>query len=171
MLAWHVATTLPFSELTAEREIAKRGLQAFNPKCEIAKTIRNREQITRMPYFSGYVFINFDVEQDDWEIINTRRGVRQLIYASPGRPAKVHPEAMKFLLEKCNGDCVGAEHVDRALSRLIPIGTEAKITGGPFMGYSGTVKWQQGDRIKLLMHILGTEQSIKFQTKQIEVVS
>jgi transcriptional antiterminator RfaH len=161
MFAWHVALTLPFQELIAERNLARQEFQPFNPKIVITKTIRNRDHTIRAPYIPGYIFIRFEDDDDRWRAINQTRGVRQLMLAAPERPAIVREDAMAILIDRCSGsDVVSPTQVDTALAKLVPVGAAVRISAGPFEGLKGIVRWSHLDRVTVLLSFLGAQRPI-----------
>lgn len=167
---WYCATTLPFQELTAETNLRRQGFHPFNPKCETERVTRGREVLSRAPYIPGYIFINFDIDDDAWRKINSTRGIRQLIYGSHERPARIRQDAMQIILDKCNGQIVKLEEVDFALSKIVWPGAEVRVTDGPFAGFHGTVKWSKDDRAKVLMRLFGRDTPADLKTNQLEIV-
>lgn len=169
--SWHVAITRPLKEFVAEDQLQQQGFQPFNPKVLSTKLIRNRHHTIRAPYIPGYIFINFDDDDDAWRTINSTRGIQTLMLAAPERPAIVHAQAMAVLIDKCSGsDIVDATHVDQALAKLVPIGATIRIATGPFEGIRGIVRWTRLDRIAVLMSFLGYKRPIVMPANAVEVV-
>jgi transcription antitermination factor NusG len=171
MFAWHVATTKPFSELIAERHLDQQGFQPFSPRCLVSRISKNRRITVEKPYISGYIFINFDPELDNWQAINHTRGIATLILAGPERPAIVKQDAMDVLIDRCSGgNIVAPEIVDHHLAKLIPVGATVRITTGPLDGYSGPVRWSHNHRVAVLLKFLGISREVDIPAKAVEVV-
>ena len=173
MLSWYVATTEAFCEARAEEGIERKriGVQTFNPKCVTTKFIRGRKQMTEMPYLPGYIFVRFDRGDDRWRGIYAVRGIRTILGATPERPSPIRDDAMAILLDRCNGQYVEAKHVDTALSKIIPIGSTVQITRGAFSGYEAEVSWSHGDRVKVIMSLLGAQREIKLSSHDVRMVA
>lgn len=84
---WYVVQAQPTKEYVARREIAKRGFEAFLPECiEIVHYPRangrgGRPAIARakLPLFTGYLFVRFDAERDEWGQIGELFGVLGIV--------------------------------------------------------------------------------------------
>lgn len=177
MLQWYVATVDWFWEARVEEGIArecerkKMDVQCFNPKVVTTKIIRGRKHMTEMPYVGGYVFCRFNRADDRWRGVYAVRGIRTVLGASPERPSPIRDDAMAILLNRCNGQYVEAKHVDTALSKIVPIGSTVQITRGAFSGYEAEVSWSHGDRVKVIMSLLGAQREIKLNSHDVQMVA
>lgn len=170
MLAWHVATTKPFSEMIAEDELKRKGFQPFNPKCVSLRINKGRRTWTERCYMPGYIFIRFDASEDRWPIINSTRGIRSLLYSTVEKPAPLREAAMQLIIDRCNGDTVREEELDLELTKVIPIGTMVRLFDGPFAGFTGRVKWRHADRVKVVLSLFGRATEATVDVKAIERV-
>jgi transcriptional antiterminator RfaH len=102
------------------------------------------------PLFPGYVFVSFDVDNDQWRSINGTFGVRRLISFDPARPQPMPDAAMIQLLARCR---------DGIVTRLIgdiQAGDAVRIISGPFAEQLAKVETLDGKgRVRVLMDILG----------------
>jgi transcription antitermination factor NusG len=171
MINWYAAVTHPFQELTAETHLRRQGFNPFNPKVEVLKVNGSRETLTRKSLIGGYIFIPFDVDEPGWRVINSTRGVKQLMYGAHEKPARIRQDAMQVILDKCNGQIVKAEEVYRELERVLWKGAKVVPKDGPFQGYTGTVDWVRKDRSKVMMNFLGGLVPVEFKTKELEIVT
>lgn len=172
-LAWHVATTKPFSDLIAERDLERQGFTPFNPKVRIERVVRGQRIIREVPYIPGYIFVHFDVEDWQWRKINTTRGIRSVMYSSAEVPAVVRSDAMSVLLERCNGQYVRESEVgaiDDAIRRVVWKGAQVRVNEGPLEGRRGSVTWAAHDRVKVLMLFLGTSREIEMAASDVAVL-
>lgn len=173
MLSWYVATTESFCEARAEEGIVRKniGVQCFNPRVVSTKIIRGRKHMTEMPYLPAYLFLRFDRADDRWRGVYAVRGIRTVLGTSPERPSPIRDDAMAILLDRCNGQYVEAKHVDTALSKIVPIGSTVQITRGAFSGYEAEVSWSHGDRVKVIMSLLGAQREIKLNSHDVQMVA
>lgn len=135
------------------------------------KIVRGRKVITERPYMPGYIFVPFDVDDYGWRKINSTRGIGQLFYSAPERPAPIRADVMQVLLDKCNGEYVVDEIIDMALQQVVWVGARVRINDGPFAGFAGLVKWTNRDRIKVLLSFLGSPREIALSSKHVGVLS
>lgn len=170
LLAWHVATTKPFSEMIAEEALKQKGFQPFNPKCYSVRVVKGRRTWTERCYMPGYIFIRFDSVDDRWPVINNTRGIRSLLYSAVEKPAPLREAVMQSIIDRCNGDgVVKEEELDLALTKVIPIGTMVRLLEGPFQGFSGPVIARQSDRVKVMLSLFGRPTETKVDLKSLEL--
>jgi len=151
MLAWHVAQTEAFKGRIAEEEVRNLGFEVFNPK--IRNEHKNRRGLVRKTeahYIPGYLFARFDVEEDHWERINTRRGIKQLMRMSSEKPATISDEALAPLL----GICCEGYVIEAKADELIEFELEqtVKIQEGAFAGFPGIIT--AIDKKMLFLHVM-----------------
>lgn len=172
--AWYVATTKPFSEFVAEENLQRQGFQPFNPVCSVTRIERGARVTKTKPYLPGYIFVRFDRLVQPWQRINNTRGVEALLPrmgTETGEPGEVRERAMRVLQQKCIGSSVLPEHVDVALSQIIPEGATIRITAGAFVGFEAPVKWSHEDRVKVIVSLFGRPTPVKLERSQVELVA
>lgn len=152
MLCWYVATVHSFCEALVAEQLRTRGIRCFAPKVISRRVLRGNVQNIERPYMPGYVFPQFDVEDDEWRTIPTTRGVVRLLSSGPETPSRIRQGAMDALLRQCDdNDVVQEAAADRALAQMIPVGSLVRVTAGPFQGFEGPVKLSTSERIKVLL--------------------
>lgn len=179
-LAWHVATTHHRSELVAEENLirqaermAARGyglLQPLNIKVKTSSVVRGRKQTVENPYFTGYIFLQFDADATEWGFINSTRGVKQLM-TSDGKPCRILDRIMAPILEQCEGDYVrSSEIIDRVIHKFIPLGSTIRAKLGPFAGFEGPVKLSTHDKVQVMFGMFGRPVLVDFKPADVELV-
>lgn len=169
--SWYVATLNNFGEIAARENLQRQGFQTFSPRCLVRRRVRGTFEDVVRPYFPGYIFVRLDLDHDDWGKVYGTRGVKNMIPPLPAKPVRVPERAMKVLFDKCNGDWVNSENIDAALSKVIPIGSTVRLLKGTFAGDEVKVAWAEGDRVKVLMSLLGAEREVKLRADDVELVS
>jgi transcription antitermination factor NusG len=165
--AWYAATVYPFKDTIAEDSLQRRGLQPFNPRVRQTRIIRGRKHIVEQPYIPGYIFINFDVDDERWKLINSTRGIQRLISSDSETPSRIRPEAMKVIIERCVDGFVDQGEVDAALVRFVPVGSIVRVHCGPFEGWSGKVTWSHNDRVKVLLSLFGRSNPVSLRATEV----
>jgi transcription antitermination factor NusG len=147
---WYCATTGPGREALAQDRLAHLGFAAFLPL--VAREVRHarRVAVVMRPMFPRYVFVRFDVAADPWRRAYAARCVR-IFGATPERPAPL-PAG---LVERWQ-----AEGLDRPIMRdvapdLIAAGAEVTLSAGPFADHRGVCLWDDGQRVRVLLSLLG----------------
>lgn len=169
-LSWHVASVKPFHEMIAEAGLRNKGFQPFNPKVYTQRIVRGARTWTERPYLPGYIFIRFDPHEDvHWPKINFVRGIQTLLYSASEKPAPIKDAAMAVLLDRCNGDRVKAEDIDLALTKVLPIGSQARVVDGSFKDFVGTVAWSDQERVRIVLGLFGRQTKITLPSRAVEL--
>src|SRR5712672_2759104 len=147
---WYLAHIRPNSERKAEFHLNAQGFVTFLP--QITKTIRHARRLAtvRRPLFPGYLFVRFDVTQDQWLSVNGTIGVARLVMQD-GRPAAVPIGIVENLLAHSDGD--GVTRLDIQLTE----GQRVRIVSGPFVDFTGTLaRLEERRRVEVLLEMMGT---------------
>ncbi len=113
------------------------------------------------PLFPGYIFTNFDIDADDWPRICRTRGVYRIL----GRPG--HPQPLPVgVIEELQRRTSERGVVDDPGSNINPYrpGEHVVLTEGPLAGLDGICEKSRGDRITLLLQLLGRPQHVTVPT-------
>jgi transcription antitermination factor NusG len=118
--------------------------------CEIRHARRVR--VVERPLFPGYVFLRFDVRAEAWRRAYQTRRIR-IFGSAPDRPVPLPAGLVERWI---------AEGWDRPLPRdvaadLIAAGAHVAITDGPFADHHGLCLWDDGQRVRVLLSLLGRQ--------------
>lgn len=126
---------------------------------------RVERQVLR-PLFPGYIFISFDPDVTQWRVINNTYGVLNLIMAGANSPATVPETLMGSLLTTC--DASGKILPPTAFST----GDKVRIVRGAFQDVLAKVQCApDGERVQLLLDIMGRSVSISCSGRELEILS
>ena len=153
---WYVATTHSQSELIASSNLKLQGFNVFNPRCRVQRFLRGRRIIFFRSYLPGYLFVEFDVEDEAWRTIHSTRGIRGVLSASPEEPVRLRPGIVDEIKLMCDveGFLLEKDTDEAILVPLIPPGSVVQILDGPFKGFRGMVRRSSHTRVKLIMKSL-----------------
>lgn len=159
MLGWHVARTEPMKGLIAESELIQDGFQVFYPKVrEEKRWSRGRVHETIKPLIGGYLFVNFDMDVEGWQRVNSARGIIGLMYSGHEIPARIPDSHMLPLLSMCIDGYIPKQEAKRFIFK---VGAIARIVSGPFETFSGPVKQATFDKIKVAINVFGRETMVE----------
>lgn len=159
MMNWHVARTEPSKGLLAEQSIKALAIEVFLPKTrEERKWSRGRVNEVIKPLVNGYIFVNFDSNEDGWQKINDARGVAGLMYSAPERPARIPEKEMLPLFGMCED---GFVPLTKAKQFIFSLGMIAKVIEGPFAGFAGKVKEATTSNVLIEANIFGRLTPVK----------
>ena len=133
--------------------VAQLEAQGFSALCPHFRKVRRharRVQSVLAPVFPGYAFVQFDPSRDQWRAINSTRGVRRLVAASPVRPQPMPEAAMRLILARCEGD------VMRSLVPEVSPGDVVRLVSGPFADRVATIECLDvRGRVRVLLDVRG----------------
>lgn len=182
---WFVVQT----HANAER-IAHRNIQALGFWCHFAQFVRMRrmmrhgrpvmangkpvEEESIRPLFPGYLFVRFDPDVPGWGGIMRTGGVVRLfsMMTSGGlgyRPTPI-PDAVveHWIGQGREGDGV----IDDRKPAFAPIMSNevVRIAQGYLAGHEGICQMSDGDRIKVLLDVMGRQVSVSVGRAQVEKI-
>ncbi len=153
---WYVAATEPRKEWLAVLNLEQQSFRSLCPRFHKVRRHARRMETVLAPLFPGYVFVSFDVDNDQWSSINGTLGVRRLIRFGPTRPQPMPDAAMIQLLGRCR---------DGIMIRLIDdiqAGDAVRIISGPFADQLAKVEsLDDKGRVRVLLDILGGATSLQ----------
>jgi transcriptional antiterminator RfaH len=156
---WGVVRSLPKREaFAAERLRMDHGFEVFLP---LVQTKRASQ-----PLFSGYFFCRI---VDRWRAINTTLGVLCLVRIGdcPARCPDHEVASLKAMIDG-HGYIRLPEGRGAPVRRKIAIGTNVKVTGGPFGGMSGLYAGQSTrERELILLNLLGRQTPVTIPAGQL----
>lgn len=129
---WHVLLT-PCQKMRACREFLRaKGVFAFYPSEERVRHFRGRKITREVAMVTGQVYALFK-QKAHWDVMQARRLITG-VYAIDGRPVIIPSESIKHL----QGLTVEAARLREARAEFlrINVGDTAKLTVGPFTGYT-----------------------------------
>lgn len=162
-LAWCVVQSKPHQERKALEHLQNQGFEAWLPTIQIEKIKAGRIVSVSQPFFSRYLFVRMNIEQQDWSLIRSTQGVSQLL--RQGHQLSVVPDIYMDDLQQRM-----ANSIQKA---ALEAGDALEITSGPFKSWVATfqkiVQMKTGEeRAMAFLSILGKEQSMFFDLKDLK---
>lgn len=145
-----------------------RAESAFAPMTKTVQVIKGcRREFTR-PLIPGYVFVLLDLSPGSgWQRV-LGRGVTDLIYSAPERPARIPAKQMAILFAQVDelGFVVERHEPEPADLKGVPL----KVTDpdSPYVGFEGICQWSTADRVKIMHMMLGAEREIPLMRAQVQ---
>jgi transcriptional antiterminator RfaH len=150
----------PQRERLALHVLAINGYEAYLPRVQEQRIVRQRKVEFAPPLFPGYCFI---VAVPQWHVANYSAGVRRLILDG-GRPASV-------------GDGIVAAIRSRERNGLVELpkpprlrrGDAVRVLKGPFAHHVGLYHGMKPrDRVEVLLSLLGGSQRVTLSESDVE---
>jgi len=168
---WYAARTKPRQEAVAVLNLARQDFEAYSPQVTVERykqTASSGQRITieREPLFPGYVLVKFALENFGWRSINSTRGVIELLrFGDDGGPCSLpRGEVESIQRREISGQLFISE------VRRVRQNDSVKVKFGPAADKIGRVIFTKGERVELLLNLLGRETRVQAPLHAVEVV-
>lgn len=148
-VGWYVMRSKPNKEILLWEQLSLRKVEVFYPQIRV-QTVNPRARKVRA-YFPGYMFVNVDLEQIGFSILQWVPGAIGLV-SYDSKPSAV-PDglipALKKKIEQINA--AGGE-----LFHQLKQGDLVEIQSGPFAGYEAIfdTRISGGERVRVLLKLI-----------------
>ena len=161
---WHCAWSHAQQEQRALRELANQGITAYLPlHCD-----RRTREVSVL--FARYLFVRFDAACDAWGAIRSTRGIAGLICHGIGQPTPLPDGIVEGLIARTSARGVVDDPGDPDLTSPIAAGSTVTLNAGPFAGLSGICQQSRGERVRLLLEILGRSVPVDADRCEVEPI-
>ncbi|WP_425046110.1 transcription termination/antitermination NusG family protein [Primorskyibacter sp. S87] len=159
---WLLAQIKPNMMPRAQNHLENQGFRIFVPMLRTTQRVAGRFREKLAPLFPGYIFVQVDPKISPWRKINSTYGVSKLVSFTMQRPAVVPSGLITDLRSRFTAD------IDVATETRLEPGDEVQVIRGPFAGFAAKVEQTAaGDRIWLLLDLLGRETRVSADTKNV----
>jgi transcriptional antiterminator RfaH len=168
MRRWFVVHTQPRAEERAIWHLRNQGFQCFLPRLRKMRRHGRRSQIVLEPLFPRYLFAEFDPGATAWRSINGTRGVVSLLLDG-SLPCAVPQGIVEGLQSEADADCA----VPLSKLDVLCAGLKVRVVSGAFAGQIGEtagVASKNGDRVQVLLDLLGVTACLPFPCYAVEVL-
>lgn len=130
----------------------RQQFQTFLPQIECEKVRRGKRCAVVEPMFPGYLFIELDLERDNWQPVRSTRGVLRMVGFN-GKPLPV-PEGLVEELQAESGE-------EEAPTALFKPGEHVRLREGPFKELDAVFCAYDGEsRAIILLNLMNTQQQL-----------
>lgn len=176
---WYCIRTEFGAEITADMAIRTAEFETFFPMLWIAPLPARRTEMGRLmpaqserlvPLFRRYIFARFLRSDPSWRRIATMRGVERIFSTSPTTPIPVPDVAIDIVRKQChpNGVVYPPGHGEKRAA--MEIGAIGRIPNSAFPDLVGICDWSEGDRVRLLMSIMGRQVPVTVDRSAVEII-
>ncbi|OUU51947.1 MAG: hypothetical protein CBC25_04500 [Pelagibacteraceae bacterium TMED65] len=161
---WFVAQHKPNFHKIAKHNLERQGLKTFLPLFESTKIKANRYITELKPLFTGYIFVSFDRQGQEWANIKYTTGITRLIVVN-NIPQKIPNEFITSLIKRCDMD-------EKLISEpdLKP-GIRVEVTQGPLTNLIGTIENVSPEkRVTILFELMGRETKTMVENKDVKLI-
>jgi len=165
MNLWYVIQTKPKKEGEATSYLSRKGVEIFSPLIETFRARNGRVNKELTPLFPGYIFGNFDLEQN-YPLVRWGKGVKSVL-GFGGYPTPLSEEVVEIIKERADSQGVIRVKQDYKPNDLIRIKTgQLKDLLGIFE------RWvSDNERVRVLLDLIGYQPAVEVHYSMIEKVA
>ncbi len=163
---WHLAYTKPRSEAAASMQLARQGYEAYLPLYKTLKRGPEGLLPQRSPMFPRYVFFRAGRAGQSIAPVRSTLGVSHIVRfgVTPATVSDALLDALRAFEQQ--REQAGPE----TLSSLQP-GRRVAVCDGPLKGLEGLVSASAGQRVTVLLDVLGLQTRVSLPTHHLEVLA
>lgn len=163
---WYAARVKPRQEAVALLNLHRQSFETYAPRVMIERVRGKRISIEREPLFPGYILVKFALDNDSWRSINGTRGVLSLLsFSENGIPTPLPTREVESLQRREIAGKLFLSEIKR-ISR----GDCVRVKFGAAADKIGRVIFTRGERVELLLNLLGRQTKVKAPLHAVEVV-
>lgn len=165
MNLWYVIQTKPKKEEEAKSYLSTKGIEIFNPLMETFALRNGKMNKELKPFFPGYIFGKFDLNQN-YPLVRWGRGVKKILGFGE-YPTPISEEVVEIIKERA--DTQGIVRVKHYFKPNEVI----RIKAGPLKDLLGIFeRWiSDSDRVRILLNLIGYQPAVEIHHSMIEKVA
>ena len=136
------------------------------PTHEIVELKGGKEKITEKKFFTGYILIEMELNDDTWHIIKTTPKLSGFL-GNKGKPIPIsNAEAKRISQQVVDG-------VEKSRPAVMyDVGEQVKVIDGPFASFNGEIEQidEEKARLRVAVSIFGRSTPVDLDYSQVEKV-
>lgn len=166
VLPWYVAYTKPRREELARENLVRQGYCVYVPRLKVLKNVRHGRQVGFEPMFPRYLFLQPGHAGQSIVPVRSTKGVTSMVRFG-GVPAVLQQGTVERIREvECRQNAAEFSELD-----ALQPGKTILVTTGPLTGLQGLVKMASGQRVIVLMRLLGEETKVRLSTSELKLAA
>lgn len=162
---WYALRVRSKHEFVTHNELCKKGIDSYLPTVRKMSQWKDRKKLIEIPLFSGYLFVNINVNSDEYFNTLKSRGAVNILFLEPGRPAQVPSDEIESLRIIVNS----GRELD--IYPNIKEGTAVLVKKGLFKGAKGILSSKDDySMFSVDITLLGKGVSVKVLADDIETI-
>ena len=165
MKHWYAVNTKSREEFKALFNLKSQGFNTYLPRYKKTRRHARRIDTVHLPLFPKYLFVEFDMDMQNWSCINSTIGVSKLVkFGSLPSPI---PKGFVNEIQK-REDANGMVSLDRYLK--IKKGDRITVVSGAFRDFSGVFECQSDDeRVAVLLNLMGRDVRVNLSSSALSI--
>ncbi len=165
MKQWFVVNTKSREEPKALLNLKQQKFKVYLPQYKKHRRHARRIDSVLAPLFPKYLFVEFDLNKENWSCINSTIGVKKLVQFG-ALPTPVPTELLDEI--RAREDDEGIVSLNRQLN--IKPGDQVQITAGAFNEHIGIFECQNDDeRVVILLNLMGRPVRVRLPSSAINI--
>jgi transcriptional antiterminator RfaH len=149
----YVVQTKPCHEAIAHENIQAIGFEAYLPTVRVEVRTRLKRFTVLEPLFPSYLFVSMDLSAEPWRKVASAKGVQRILGVDGEHPTAVPDGA----LDQLRARFAAGEFTRGVQAPRVDVGDDVVVESGPFEGQIGKCVESRGERVKILLNLLGGE--------------
>ncbi|MGA7711102.1 MAG: transcriptional activator RfaH [Rhizomicrobium sp.] len=147
---WYAVQCLSHRESMASSHLRNQGFPAFLPRRQKMRRHARKIDVVLAPFFPGYLFVQLDLQRDQWRSVNGTYGVGRLVMQGDA-PAAAPRGVIEALRDACDEN-----GVLRLPNDDLKPGQSVRILSGAFADFVGEIdRLDDAGRVRVLLDIMG----------------
>ncbi len=165
MNLWYVIQTKPKKEEEAKSYLSTRRVEIFSPLIEAFLLKNGRMNRELKPFFPGYIFGKFDLEQN-YPLVRWAKGVKKVL-GFGGYPTPISDEVVEIIRERTD------IHGIVGLKCHFQANDVIRIKTGPLKDLLGIFeRWvSDTERVRILLNLMGYQPAVEIHYSMVEKVA
>ncbi len=164
--AWFLAYTRPRNETRAREQLARQGYETYLPLYRALRRTAEGMAERREPLFPRYVFFRPGRPGQSITPVCSTLGVSHIVRCGLA-PATAEPAVVDALREF---ETLSEQSDPAQLSPIQP-GCRVAVLAGPLKGLDGLVSGRAGQRVTVLLDLLGRQPGVSLPAHHLEVLA
>ena len=166
MNKWYVINTRANNEIVVMKRLKSQNYNVFCPRYPSVVKHARQFKKTIKPFFPCYLFVCLDIQKQPWMGINHTVGVKKILN-NGSFPIAISDSIVNELINIQNDQGL----IESVKFNTYKVGQKIIINDGAFKGLKGIFKGlTAGQRVEVLLNMLGRNLTVKFNTLQISTV-
>jgi len=162
---WFAVVTKPRSEAIAHEHLLRQGFDCLLPRLRRVRRGAGGLKARIECLFPNYLFLRADTQFTSLAPVRSTRGARGVVRFG-GVPAEVPEIVIESIRQRIDGE----DGFVRLEAPQLNPGQRVRLTGGPLSGLEGLFLLNEGgERVRLLLQLLGTTREIVVPREQLAV--
>mgnify|MGYP001288351117 CR=1 FL=1 len=154
---WLIVQIKPNSYDLASRNLQRQGFETFLPKMKITIKKENKFINRYVAVFPGYMFVGIDLQNSDWNKINSTFGVSKLLVFNQ-KPSVIPNDFILALKSRYK------ENIAPIKEEKLKQGDVIKFENGPFVDFIARIeRVDEKNRIWFFLEIMGQFSKVKIK--------